>query len=259
MSKRDQFRKVLEKCVSNFLFRDGVDVQKAVEDSHYCMVHYFAKTDEEKATVEVMFSIISEIAKQYNSSVRRYSKEQLRGIVKDSNVLYKLNLRQYSDQQLMSVVDLFNKESSNGAYTSDLGVVWYGAWQLDELKQLYGELKRSSMTPTERLIDSVLNGDILKQLDTDFPDIELQDKQAYLSYINGYWRRYACNTFAVYKNYKLEIVCTGVLDASSIYNAMNSNLTLNNYLGFRLVNTKTAHIMKVTSYSDIKRILRSSK
>lgn len=99
------------------------------------------------------------------------------------------------------------------------------------------------------------NGNILKRLHIDFPDMQLLDVYEYVDYINEYWREYLSCVFAKLGNYKLELISLGVLDPYSIMNKTSVFFKINNNVGFRLINMKTKNILKVESYSDIKRIL----
>lgn len=109
---------------------------------------------------------------------------------------------------------------------------------------------------SEESFESMLiNGNILKRLHIDCPDIQLLDIGEYIDYVEKYWSEYSSCVFAKLGNYKLELISIGVLDFCSISNKMNEYYRINNNIGFRMINMKTEKILKVESYSDIKHIL----
>lgn len=233
MNKKDKLRKLLEDSSSNYTFSNYlVNVHIAIKDSHSQMRNYFATNDEEKALVDIMFEIIWKV----------YKKE-------------KIDFSKYTSKQLFGVLELTNREQNSGCYTYDLGILWYGYSQYEEILKIVEDMRVKSMSPKDILIEMLLNGNILNKLKADFSEIKLEDKNEYMSYISTYYKEYSSNVFAKLGNYKLEIICTGILDPLSIENKMYTHLAINKYLGFRLINMKTGNILKVNSYSDIKRIL----
>lgn len=233
MTKKERLRKLLEDASCNYEFSKYLDnIQKAVKNSYYQMRNYYARTDEERATVDTMYDIIGKVAKKE-----------------------KIDFSKYSDAQLFDVLNLTKKELSGGDYTYDLGVLWYGSSQYDEILKLMEEIRTTNMSSNDKFVEIILNGNILDKLREDFSRIKLTDKYEYLSYINTYYRNYASYVFGRLGNYKLELAGINMLDPLSMENRAYTHLKLNKDIGFRVINLKTCNILKANTYGDIKRIL----
>lgn len=111
----------------------------------------------------------------------------------------------------------------------------------------------------KKFIGMLLDGGIIEKLDDDFPLMRVQSIEEYMEYITECWQKYANNSFALYKGYRLDIVCTGVLAQESIENALLPHLKLNDKFGFRLVDTRAEEVLKVETYEQLKRILSAER
>lgn len=233
MTKKERLRKLLEDASCNYEFSKYLDnIQKAVKNSYYQMRNYYARTDEERATVDIMYDIIGKVAKKE-----------------------KIDFSKYSDAQLFDVLTLTRKELDGGDYTYDLGVLWGGHPEYEEILKLMEEIRTTNMSSNDKFVEMLLNGNILDKLSEDFPRIRLTDKYEYLSYINTYYRKYASYVFGRLGNYKLELAGINMLDPLSMENRACTHLKLNKDIGFRVINLKTCNILKANTYGDIKRIL----
>lgn len=229
MNNEQRLRSLLEDSASSYKFNyEFPYLEECISNSYNQMMKQYAKTEEEKITIDRMYQIIATVAKTG-----------------------KVYLEEYSSRQLWEVVRLIYEESKDGCYTCDFGILWCGNKQYEEII----ELKNKMMSTTDRLKKDLLSGNILQSLKIEFPNIQIQPEDEYMGYILRSWSWYSSNTFAVLGIYKLEIINTSVLDTESITNNKNRYLSLNKNIGFRLVNMKTGNTLKTETYVDIKRIL----
>lgn len=234
MTKKEKLRKLLEEASCDYKFSDCVsDVLKAVKASYFQMRTYYASNNKERAIVDTMYEIIGKVAK----------KEEI-----DFSV--------YSDEQLLEVLELTRRELNDGAYTYDFGVLWYGYSKYEEVLKLMTEPGKKGASAKDIFVEMLLNGSIIHRLKTDFPKIQLSSQDEYQGYIDTHWYKFTTNTFAKLGNYELQVVNIGSPKFKSMASQPVTYLILNKHLGFRLVNRKTAKILKTDSYSDVKKILR---
>ena len=123
-------------------------------------------------------------------------------------------------------------------------------------EQSSGEKENSA---SKEFIEMLLDGSILQRLKQDVPGVQVEDADEYLGYVNEYWQKYSNNSFALCKDYWLDITCIGVMAMESLINKTYPYLKLNDRLGFRLVDTSKSQVVTVNTYDELLQALNGSE